>query len=106
MNISERIIYFRELRKYSTTKLAKLAGIAQSTLREIELGNTSPTWDTIEKLCSALEISPLELLVSSDSGSENGLALSLELKQLLEEVKTLTPLQRQKLTDFIKSMQE
>ncbi|MHB8156545.1 MAG: helix-turn-helix domain-containing protein [Desulfocucumaceae bacterium] len=59
MEIGEHITKLRKEKGYSTTKLAKLAGIAQSTLREIELGNTSPTWDTLRKLGGALEISPI-----------------------------------------------
>jgi transcriptional regulator with XRE-family HTH domain len=66
MGIAEKITHWRNLRRYSTTKLAKSAGIAQSTLREIELKNTSPSWDTIEKLCSALEISPMELIATNE----------------------------------------
>jgi|GEM_PF-528999 len=56
MDIASRIVDLRKERGYSTTKLARMAGIAQSTLREIEIGKTSPTWDTIMKVCQALGI--------------------------------------------------
>lgn len=63
--IGDRIIKLRQDKGYSTTKLASLAGITQSTLREIEIGNTSPTWDTLTKICKALEI-PVPTLESDN----------------------------------------
>lgn len=83
MDINKRIVQLREEKGYSTTKLAKRAGIAQSTLREIEHGNTSPTWDTINKLCGALELSPLALLTEIYS-------LPPEIHRIIEKVKRLS----------------
>ncbi|GAW28558.1 helix-turn-helix domain-containing protein [Carboxydocella sp. ULO1] len=102
MNIAARITQLRQEKGYSTTKLAKLAGIAQSTLREIELGNTSPTWDTIQKLCKALEISELSLLAPVSSAPAD--SLPPEIGDLLEEAKDLTPEQVEALTEFIRRM--
>lgn len=43
MDIGERIIFLRTAKQYSVNKLANLAGISQSYLRDIELGNKNPT---------------------------------------------------------------
>jgi len=93
MDISQRISYFRETKGLSTTKLARMAGVAQSTLREIELGHTSPTWDTIEKLCVALKISPLELL-SGTVFYEPAPEELIDVQRLAEVAQQLTPRQR------------
>jgi transcriptional regulator with XRE-family HTH domain len=90
MEITKRIVQFRQKKGYSTTKLAKLAGIAQSTLRDIELGKTSPTWDTIKKLCTALEISQLDLL-SPDSTDTQSQPSPPEVRRIMEKVRKLPP---------------
>jgi transcriptional regulator with XRE-family HTH domain len=43
----------RELSGLSQRELARLAGTTQSVVARIELGQTSPTWDTIERLLRA-----------------------------------------------------
>jgi transcriptional regulator with XRE-family HTH domain len=60
MLVAERIIQLRTRKGYSTNKLAQLAEIGQSTLREIEIGKKSPNIVTLEKICQALDISLAE----------------------------------------------
>jgi transcriptional regulator with XRE-family HTH domain len=43
----------RELSGLSQRELARLAGTTQSVVARIERGQTSPTWDTIERLLRA-----------------------------------------------------
>ena len=88
MDIADKITHWRNLRGYSTTKLAKAAGIAQSTLREIELKNTSPSWDTVEKLCVALEISPMELIETNEP-IKNEQNYDDKIKNLPEQAKKI-----------------
>ena len=57
MDIAKRITYFRTLKSYSVNKLANLAGISQSYLRDVELGKKNPTVETLSYICDALEIS-------------------------------------------------
>lgn len=57
MTFGEKIAIIRKHKNLSTTKLAKMAGMAQSTLRDIELGNTTATYKSIEKICKALDMS-------------------------------------------------
>lgn len=57
MDIASRIISLRESKNYTTNKLANLAGISQSHLREIEMGKRSPTVETLSYFCEALGVS-------------------------------------------------
>ncbi len=55
--VGERIRKFRIQKGISTNKLANLAGISQSYLRDVELENKNPTIEIIFLLCQALNIS-------------------------------------------------
>ena len=57
MDVSKRIIQLREMRGYSTNKLANRAGISQSYLREIEMGKKNPTIEVLSYICDALDVS-------------------------------------------------
>ena len=57
MTVGEKITYFRNMKHYSVNKLANLAGISQSYLRDIELLNRNPTIEILTYICDALEIS-------------------------------------------------
>ena len=54
MNVGERIKELREKRGLTVNKLANLAGISQSYLRDVELGNKNPTVETLSYFCDAL----------------------------------------------------
>jgi transcriptional regulator with XRE-family HTH domain len=51
----------RKAKKISQEKLAKLTGLDRTFISLIENGKRSPTFSTILKICSALEILPSEL---------------------------------------------
>jgi len=51
----------RKAKKISQEKLAKLAGLDRTFISLIENGKRSPTFSTILKICSVLEIEPSEL---------------------------------------------
>ncbi|MGA2918704.1 helix-turn-helix domain-containing protein [Methanoregula sp.] len=51
----------RKAKKISQEKLAKLAGLDRTFISLIENGKRSPTFSTILKICSALDIAPSEL---------------------------------------------
>ena len=51
----------RKAKKISQEKLAKLSGLDRTFISLIENGKRSPTFSTILKMCSALEIEPSEL---------------------------------------------
>jgi transcriptional regulator with XRE-family HTH domain len=51
----------RKARKISQEKLAKLTGLDRTFISLIENGKRNPTFTTILKICSALEIYPSKL---------------------------------------------
>ena len=57
MKVGERITELRNLRGITVNKLANLAGVSQSHLRDIELGIKNPTIETLSYICDGLRIS-------------------------------------------------
>ncbi len=51
----------REDRGQTREALAFHAGVTTGSLARIELGQSSPSWDTVRKVAKALEISLVEL---------------------------------------------
>jgi transcriptional regulator with XRE-family HTH domain len=65
MNIGEAIKEMRTDRRLSQKELAEMSGISQNTLCSIEKGYSFPSKETINAICSALEIPVSYLLFSS-----------------------------------------
>lgn len=97
MDISARIKFFREQKGYTVNRLANIAGISQSYLRSVELGQKNPTVETLSEICWALDIS-LKDFFDDDTFA------SLQKDELLREIYRLTPRQRQNLANFLKSL--
>jgi transcriptional regulator with XRE-family HTH domain len=99
MNIGERIAYFRKERRYTVNRLANMAGISQSYLRDIELGNNSnPSVEVLDCLCGALGITLKEFFnVEEDK--------PFRKETLQKEISKLTPAQQKNLYVFLKSIQ-
>lgn len=95
--VGNRIIELRKARGISTNKLANLAGISQSYLREIELCQKNPTVEILSYLCEALDISLHEFF--NDEKPEINTFLLTALKQLTDEEQT-------KLADFINAIKK
>lgn len=93
MNVGERIIELRTAKGITTNRLANMAGVSQSHLREIELGKRNPTVETLSFFCDALGVSLADFFNTDDSGKVNPL--------LLTAIKNLTESQQLKLADFI-----
>ena len=49
-------------RRKTQKQLARLTGLSQSYISELELGTKRPTLDTIEIISTALKVHPYELL--------------------------------------------
>lgn len=95
MNVGERIKYFREQKSITVNKLANIAGVSQSYLREIELGNKQPTIEYLEYICWALDISLKEFFSDDNSYIHPVLATSLSKMDTDEQLK---------LAEFLNSM--
>lgn len=92
MNVAQRLKYLREKRGITTNKLANLAGISQSHLREIELGQRNPTVETLSYFCEALGVS-LEEFFHEEEGEVSTF--------LMSAVKRLSTEQQIALADFL-----
>lgn len=92
MNVGKRIVELREKRGISTNKLANLAGITQSYLRNIEMGKTNPTVEMLEYICEALNISIRDFFDVN------------EATELTTAISGLTEKQKSALLGFINSM--
>lgn len=95
MDIGKRIVELRERKNITTNKLANIAGISQSYLREIELGKKNPTVEFLSYICFGLDISLQEFF------SETNSTINPYLKTVLQ---TMTDEQQLKLAEFIKSI--
>ena len=98
MDIATRIKFYREQKGYTVNKLANMAGISQSYLRAVELGQKNPTVETLSELCWALGLS-LRDFFDDDTLSR------LREDALFEQIYKLTPQQRKALTAFLKTLQ-
>lgn len=72
------------MRGLTVNKLANLAGLSQSFLREIELGNKTPTVETLSYFCDALEISLAEFFSTEEKSDINPI-LKTSLSRLTDE---------------------
>lgn len=96
MEVGKRIRELREMRGLTVNRLANMAGLSQSFLREIELGNKTPTVETLSYFCDALEISLAEFF-SGEEKSEINPVLKTSLCRLSEE-------QQMRLAEFLNSV--
>ncbi|MFA1782387.1 helix-turn-helix domain-containing protein [Bacillus velezensis] len=63
--LGEKIYRYRKSINMSTTELAHLSRTAQSTISKIENGNSSPTIETLIKICEALGVTLYDVLPES-----------------------------------------
>lgn len=92
MNVSHRITELRQKQNLSTNKLANLAGISQSYLRDIELENKNPTVETLGYICDALNISLKEFFSKDDIDT---------IPELKSAINKLNQTEQLKLAQFI-----
>ncbi len=93
MKVGDRIKELRAIKGLTVNKLANLAGISQSYLRDIELGNKQPTVEYLSYICEALDIS-LETFFK-ETTSEN---------KLVTEICKLNAKQQEALLSFLKTL--
>ena len=89
-NVGERIKMLRVQAGLTVNKLANNAGVSQSYLRDIELGNKQPTVEYLEYICEALKISLVDFF-----DVENG------TDRLSKSIARLSERQREKLCDLL-----
>jgi len=97
MNVGARIKQFRNAKNYSVNKLANLAGISQSFLRDVELGNKNPTVETLSFICDALDITLCDFF--ADATSPNFME-----DPLLKQIYKLSAKQKEALCIFLNTI--
>lgn len=97
MEVGKRITHFRTAKHYTVNKLANLAGISQSYLRDVELGNKNPTVEVLSYICEALGISLHDFFDEETVGT-------LSTDPLLAAVYRLNTEQRSALTAFLNTL--
>lgn len=98
MEVGAKLKELRELKGYTINKLANMAGVSQSYLRDIELGNKNPTISFLSLLCEQLEIRLTDFFNESSE-------MFLETDPLIQRIYRMTPSQRKKLLDFLNTME-
>ena len=87
MEVGRRITFLREKKNMSTNKLANIAGISQSYLREIELGKKNPTVEMLSYICDAMKISLKEFFTIDNANIDPFLMSVLENLSNNEQIK-------------------
>ena len=93
MNIGDRIRWLREKSGYTQNALAERAGVSQTHLRRVELGQADITIGHLQLVCDALGITVSDFFNENSNTEELSVALS-----------NLTPKQRSLLIDFLRSL--
>lgn len=92
-DVGARIKELRTERGLTVNGLANRAGISQSFLRDIELGNKQPTVEYLEYICDALKVSLVDFFdVREDSEHVVKLVSRMSAKQKLKLVEFLEEL--------------
>lgn len=87
MDVGKRIMFFRGKKQISTNKLANMAGISQSYLREVEMGRKNPTVEMLSYICDALNISLSEFFSTEQNSIDPFLYSALKKLNEKEQIK-------------------
>ena len=98
MNLPNRIKYLRKEKGYSVTKLAYIAGVSQSYLRDVELGKKNPTVNTLTLICDALGITLKDFF-------DDSITDSIEQNPLIRRIFQLTKEQQNALLNFLNTIE-
>ena len=87
MDVGKRIVELRERKNISTNKLANLAGVSQSYLRDIEMGQKNPTVEILSYICFALDISMQDFFTEPKNQVNPYLISAIQLLDDDEQIK-------------------
>jgi len=100
MNLGQIIKTNREEQNLSMNELARRAGIAQSGLSEIEAGKRQPTFDLLERIVSAFNMTLVEFFSNDEP------EFPAYIREFINSLQHLTPNQVNLLNQFIISITE
>ena len=93
MDVSKRIINLRERCGFTQNGLAERAGVSQTHLRRVELGQADITVGHLQLLCDAMSISIQDFFKEESEKDEIAVAIA-----------KLSPKQKNLLLDFLESL--
>lgn len=93
MDTGKRIKELRERAGFTQNKLAEWAGVSQTHLRRVELGQQDITIGQLQLVCDGLGVTLAEFFDASE-----------KTETLTDVIAKLTPKQKQLLTEFLKSI--
>ena len=93
MTVGEGIIQRREKRGFTQNRLAEWAGVSQTHLRRVELGEADITVGHLSLICDALDISLKEFFSNPDEETDCSASMS-----------RLSDNQKKYLLDFLNSL--
>jgi len=99
-NILVKIVELREARNWSEYQLAERANIPQSTINSWYRKNMTPSISSLEKICTALDITLSQLFAASQVHYD----LTDEQKSLIEKWSKLNEEQKEAILNLIDSM--
>ncbi len=94
MDVGKRLTKLRKQYGYTQNALAERAGVSQTHLRRVELGQADITVSHLELLCDAMNITLHDFFQEETDSDETAVAIS-----------KLSPKQKRLLTDFINSIE-
>lgn len=98
MDIGKAIKDHREKQNMSMNELARRSGVAQSGISEMEAGRRQPTFDVLEKLINALN------MTLNDFFTEDIPKIPPNINELIRSAKELTPEQIEAINQLMKTM--
>ena len=94
--VGKRISLIRKNRGMTQEQLAEKAELSNIYISHIENSRSIPSLETLMKLCSALDITPDEVLLGTQQDMENYLQSDIQKKLIL-----CTPKERRMVSRFI-----
>ncbi|RCW41649.1 helix-turn-helix domain-containing protein [Paenibacillus prosopidis] len=95
MNIGSKIRALRLDRDMTTPEVAAKANVTQSTISEVENDNRSPSLNTLEKICNALNVPIMEVLPIEHHLGLLRYSISQDEKNILTYLHSLTKEERE-----------
>ncbi len=93
MEVGKRLATLRKQYNYTQNALAERAGVSQTHLRRVELGQADITVSHLQLLCDAMNITLQEFFDDGTGGNDLAIAVS-----------KLSPKQKKLLIEFIDSL--
>lgn len=98
MDVLNRIKKLRDERGWSNYRLAKVAGISESSLNNMFRLNNLPTIPTLESICRGFDITLSQFFAEDDEA----VTLKEEQREMLRTWDSLSKKQKEALLEFLK----